>query len=90
VTPTFTATERKAATRQALALLTASFCDDPDGRLISDLIGAQGLDLPLVTVSVVGLASGLLRSFDDEHEGASHAWLELIGRRVEAMPEGDE
>jgi hypothetical protein len=88
--PTFTATERKEATRQALALLTASFCDDPDGQLIGDLIGAQGLDLPLVTVSVVGLASGLLRSFDDEHEGAARCWLESIGQRVEAMPEGDE
>jgi hypothetical protein len=88
--PTYSATERKEATHQALALLTASFCDDPDGRLIGDLIGAQGVDLPLVTVSVVGLASGLLRSFDDEYPGAARRWLESIGRRIESMPEGDE
>lgn len=41
MTPTFTATECKEASRQALALLTASLCEDPDGRLISDLIGAR-------------------------------------------------
>ncbi len=89
MTRTYSATERKEATRQALALLTASLCDDPDGRLIGDLIGAQGLDLPLVTCTVVGLSAGLLRSFDDEHEGAARCWLESVGRRVEAMPEGD-
>lgn len=85
----FTATERKEATRQALALLTASHAPDLDDDLIEELIVVQGDGLPLVTASILGLASGLLHSFEDQQEGAADEWLQCIGRRVEAMPEDE-
>lgn len=77
-----TATERKHAAQQALAILTAAH----DSGFVSDLINAQGDDLPLVTASLAGLASGLLRSFDDLREGAADLWLARMGMVFEAMP----
>lgn len=90
MTRLYTATERKEASRQALALLTASNTDHIPEDLISDLIASQGDNLPLVAASVVGLASGLLKSFDDQYEGAGDSWLRWVGRRIESMPEGGE
>lgn len=78
--------ERKLAAKQALALLTASVHSNLDDELITDLI--HGLeDLPLVLASVVGLASGLLKSFDDQAAGAADMWLANVGRNIEALSE---
>lgn len=82
--------ERKHAAKEALAILTAAHGEDTDPCLITDLIAGQGELLPVVTASIAGLASGLLKSFDDEHEGAANCWLAWVGQRVEAMDESEE
>lgn len=87
MTPTFTASERKASARDAVALLTASAMADHD--LVELLVDGLGDRLPIVACSVVGLVSGLLESLSDEDPGVAEHWLEAIGRGVEAMPEGD-
>lgn len=86
MTATFTESERKDATRDAVAILTASSMDDHG--LVESLIFALGDRLPMVTCSIVGLVSGLLESLDDEDPGVTEHWLAAIGQGVEAMPEG--
>ncbi len=88
MTRLYTATERKEASRQALALLTAAHAEELV--LVTELIGDQGDNLPIVTATLAGFTSGLLRSFDDECEGAAECWLSELGQSVEAMPEGGE
>lgn len=85
--PTHTATERKDASRQALAILTASRGDDYP--TVRQLVDEQGEGLALVLIVFAGYSAGLLRSFDDECEGAADLWLANLGASVEAMPEGD-
>lgn len=82
----FTATECKAAARQAVAILTAASAGMED--LVDDLISAEGDRLSAVTRSIVGLTTGLLQGLDDDEDGTADAWLHHIGRGVEAMPEG--
>lgn len=86
MTRLYTATERKDASRHALALLTAS--KSGDHPMVRSLVDEPG-DLALVTVSLAGYCGGLLLSFDDEQEGAADLWLTSLGEQIEAMPEGD-
>ena len=84
----FTATERKAGARDAVAVLTASCMGDH--HLVQQLVEGLGARPPIVTVSIVGLVSGLLESLNDEDQGVAERWLVAIGQGVEAMPEGGE
>ena len=79
--------ERKQAAKQALALVTAAMQDDPQVDLVTQLREVD--DIVLVVSSLVGLSTGLLRSFDDLRPGASARWLAGIGLSLESMT-GDE
>ncbi len=89
MTRLYTDTERKEASRQALALLTASNMDHPEHEnLLTGLI--PNADLPLVVVMMLSLVSGLLAGLDEDNRGAADRWLRHCGQSVEAMPEGGE
>ncbi len=89
MTRLYTATERKNANRQALALLTAS-ANPGFGRPVGVLIECLGSGLPLVTLELLSLVSGLLAGLDEDNAGACDRWLRCCGSAVEAMPEGGE
>lgn len=68
-------------------MVTAAMADDPQVDLVTQLREVD--DIVLVVSSLVGLSSGLLRSFDDLRPGASARWLAGIGLSLESMT-GDE
>lgn len=91
-----TALERKHAAQQALSMVTAAMEDSaPEGgwsedttSIVVDLL--RDVDnIALVVCSLIGLSTGLLRSFEDLDRGSSGRWLKNIGLSLESMT-GDE
>ena len=82
-----TATDRKHAAQQALAMVTAAMEDPPHIDLVAQLREVD--NIVLVVSSLIGLATGLLHSFDDLRPGASGRWLRGLGLSLEMMT-GDE
>ena len=78
-----TALERKHAAKQALAMVTASMEDPPRVALVDQLREVD--NIVLVLSSLIGLSTGLLRSFDDLRPGSAARWLQGIGLSLEAM-----
>ena len=81
-----TATDRKHAAQQALAMVTAAMEDPPHIDLGAQLREVD--NIVLVVSSLIGLATGLLHSFEDLDRGSSGRWLSNIGLSLEMM--GDE
>ena len=82
-----TALERKHAAQQALAMVTAAMEDPPHVDLV-DLLREVD-NIVLVVSSLIGLSTGLLRSFEDLDRGSAGRWLKNIGLSLESMT-GDE
>lgn len=79
--------DRRHAAKQALAMVTAAMEDPPHVALVDQLREVD--NIVLVVSSLIGLSTGLLRSFDDLRPGASARWLAGIGLSLESMT-GDE
>jgi hypothetical protein len=78
-----TATERKQAAKQALAMVTAAMEERPHVALVDQLMEVD--NIVLVVSSLIGLSTGLLRSFDDLRPGSAGRWLQGIGLSLESM-----